>query len=202
MSTSNYSENSSSNPGPGGGGQVGGPNSHPHQRLADATQIVYSWLPHSKALGASSTVAIRVRNASLTDVVGGQPGSNSAYLSSLAAAASVIHDEKKDSEEEDERIDESTRSTRNKNLLLMHAPQCRVEASIYGYGLPLQATPISTKYSPLLPYNHRSSANKIINSDILQHLDFQCGKDWSTVNFDTLMRLPYAPEAFWCQSTS
>ena len=97
MSTSNSAENSS-NISSGSGGQ-GGPNSQ--QRLADATQIVYSWLPHSKALGASSTVAIRVRNASLTNV--GRPSNyqlnNATYNNNSSA---VIHDEKKYNEEEED----------------------------------------------------------------------------------------------------
>lgn len=192
MSTSNSAENSS-NISSGGGGQ-GGPNSQPHQqRLADATQIVYSWLPHSKALGASSTVAIRVRNASLTNV--GRPNNyqlnNTTYNNSSSA---VIHDEKKYNEEE---RDESARNNNINNNLLLHAPQCRVEASIYGYGLPLQATPISTKYSPLLPYNHQaksSTTSRLIGNShhdgMNNILDFQCGKDWSTVHFDTMMSLP------------
>jgi len=167
MSTSNSENNTPS----GGQGAI-----------PDATQIVYSWLPHSKALGASSTVAIRVRNASLTGVK--QPnGSNSIYPS-----AAPIYDEKKYNEEDEK--DEST--SRNNNNLLLYAPECRVEASIYGYGLPLQAAPICTKYFPLLPYDCKGSDHDT-NSDgslTSQHADFKCGKDWSTVTFDSLVSLP------------
>jgi hypothetical protein len=169
MSTSNSENNNALS----GGAQ--GSNNH------DATQIVFSWLPHSKALGASSTVAIRVRNASLTDA-GLSNGTSSMYPS-----PAVVNDEKKYNEED--------ASTRNTNNLLLYAPQCRVEASIYGYGLPLQAAPISTKYSSLLPYNHNNNSHHVIKKNGVlpssyQHLDFMCGKDWSTVTFDTMVSLP------------
>jgi hypothetical protein len=178
MSTSN-SENS--NP---ISGFAQGTNNRPqqHERLTDATQIVYSWLPHSKALGASSTVAIRFRNASLTGV--GQPNGSS----SIYPPATSINDEKKYNDEEDE-------SNRNYNNLLLYAPECRVEASIYGYGLPLQAAPISTKYSPLFPYNYSNNNHHVMNKNGIllssqQHADFMCGKEWSTVTFDTMVSLP------------
>ncbi|KAL7498266.1 hypothetical protein ACHAWT_009221 [Skeletonema menzelii] len=141
--------------------------------ITDATQLVYSWLPHSKALGASSTVAIRVRNASLSDAR--QPNRSSSVYPSAAS----INDEKKYNGEDDE-IDESARNNFN---LLLYAPECRVEASIYGYGLPLQAAPVSTKYAPLLPYNHNGNYHDA-------NLTSQCGKDWSTVTFDSMISLP------------
>ena len=184
MSTSNSVENSNNN---STGGQGGPNNSHPHQqRLADATQIVYSWLPHSKALGASSTVAIRVRNASLTGV--GQANRYDSSMYHPPPSSASINDEKKYNEAKED--DESTKNN-NHNLLLLYAPECRVEASIYGYGLPLQAAPISTKFSPLLPYNnHTTNSGSGIIPSSQQHADFKCGKDWSTVTFDTMVSLP------------
>lgn len=151
--------------------------------IADATQIVYSWLPHS-TLGASSTVAIRVRNASLLDARKPTPGSISSILPS--AAASIINDEKKGSDEKDA-------TSKPDSHLLLFAPECRVEASIYGYGQSLQAAPISTKYCPLLPYNYNDNhheANSYNGNLSSQTVDFMCGKDWSTVTFDSMVSLP------------
>ena len=130
----------------------------------DATQIVYSWLPHSTALGASSTVAVRVRNASLTGV--GVRNNNTFMPPSL-------EDEKKYNEGGDFTMNHANRL------------ECRVDASIYGHGLPLQASAISTKYSSLIPYNDESNNNLYSN-----HPDFACGKEWSTATFDTLVSLP------------
>lgn len=142
--------------------------------ITDATQIVYSWLPHS-TLGASSTVAIRVRNASLLDA------RKSTESSSIYPSVASINDEKKVSEEKDA-------TSKPDSQLLPYAPECRVEASIYGYGLSLQAAPISTKYRPLLPYNYNENNHEANYSS--QNADFMCGKDWSMVTFDSMVSLP------------
>ena len=137
----------------------------------DGTQIVYSWLPHSTALGASSTVALRVRNASLNDT-----GQLNDITSRNSYTSTLQEDEKKYNEGESNNNDSS-------DYL-----ECRVEASIHGMGLPLQAAPISTKYSSLLPYgNSSSSTNTLMYS---HHPDFACGKEWGTATFDTLLSLP------------
>ena len=137
------------------------------QLSKDATQIVYSWLPHSTALGASSTVALRVRNASLT----GMGPRRTSYNNGMPASAPSLEDEKKYNEGE---------LSSNNNL------ECRIEASLYGFGLPLQVVPISTEYSSLIPYNDNGDSNTIYS----HHPDFACGKEWSTATFDTLMSLP------------
>eukprot|EP00584_Thalassiosira_punctigera_P012387 CAMPEP_0172564870 /NCGR_PEP_ID=MMETSP1067-20121228/106003_1 /TAXON_ID=265564 ORGANISM="Thalassiosira punctigera, Strain Tpunct2005C2" /NCGR_SAMPLE_ID=MMETSP1067 /ASSEMBLY_ACC=CAM_ASM_000444 /LENGTH=74 /DNA_ID=CAMNT_0013355645 /DNA_START=11 /DNA_END=231 /DNA_ORIENTATION=- len=69
MSANNPSANARGIGGVHGGvhGGGGGVSSYP-QLSKDGTQISYPWLPHSTALGASSTVAFRVRNASLSGV--------------------------------------------------------------------------------------------------------------------------------------
>ena len=59
------------------------------------TQIVYSWLPHSTALGASSTVVLRVRNASLNDT--GQLNDTTSRNNYIT---STLQDEKKYNEGE------------------------------------------------------------------------------------------------------
>jgi len=140
----------------------------------DGTQIVYSWLPHSTALGPSSTVAVRIRNASLNDV----HKVTTTYNSHMP----TLQDEKKYSEVND---NEYITNSSNNNI------ECRVEASIHGMGLPLQAVPISTKYSHLLPFNkqHNDTSNNT-SSMLYSHPDFMCGKEWCTATFDTLLSLP------------
>ena len=137
------------------------------QLSKDGTQIVYSWLPHSTALGASSTVALRVRNASLAGLIGPRRAGN--------APVAPLDDEKKCNEGE---------ASSNDNL------ECRVEASIYGMGLPLQAAPISTKYSSLIPYNGDDNSAAMTTLMYSHHPDFARGKAWSAATFDTLISLP------------
>jgi len=137
----------------------------------DGTQIVYSWLPHSTALGPSSTVAVRIRNASLNYDVH--------KVNTYNSHMPTLHDEKKYSEGDS---DGYIINSSNNNV------ECRVEASIYGMGLPLQAVPISTKYSHLLPFNKSQYNNN--SKSIYQHPDFMCGKEWGTATFDTLLSLP------------
>ena len=132
----------------------------------DGTQVVYSWLPHSTALGPTSTVAVRIRNASLNDVH---------RVTTYNSHMPTLQDEKKYSEGDTEYINSSSNNV-----------ECRVEASIHGMGLPLQAVPISTKYSYLVPFNNTSNRT----SSIYQHPDFMCGKEWGTATFDTLLSLP------------
>jgi len=142
------------------------------QLSKDATQILYSWLTHSTALGASSTVAVRVRNASLTGI--GLTSGNCTMMMS-ASSPPPLGDEKKYNE------GEMASGSNNDHL------ECRVEASLFGFGLPLQAVPISTKYSSLIPYNQGDRRNTTFYS---QHPDFACGKEWATATFDTLISLP------------
>lgn len=135
------------------------------QLSKDAKEIVYCWLPHSTALGASSTVTFRVRNASLTDV-GSLAGWNN------NSAVTLLENEKKNNGGEFD--------------LTNYYPECRVEASLFGMGLPLQAAPVSTRYSSLIPYNGDSGNIPVRNFSHLS--DF--GKDWATATFDTALHLP------------
>ena len=153
MSTSNDSENPRS-------GDV---------EITDATQqIIYSWLPHSKALGASSTVTFSVRNAYLT-------GAWQRNTPNVITSNSPMNEEKKYDLEL--RNDEASGNVNNN---LLYAPECRVEASIFGYGLPLQAAPFSTTYSPLL-----SQKNYGVN-----HFDLRSEEYGSKVTFDSMISLP------------
>jgi len=144
------------------------------QQSKDGTQIIYSWLPHSTALGASSTVALRVRNASLTGA-----GSVNMGHFTMPPAVSSLGDETKYNEGEQ-----------------LHPnpqyPECRVEASLYSMGLPLQAAPISTKYAPLLPYNDNGNGNDNASNmnNRSMHPDFANGKEWGTATFDKRISLP------------
>ena len=139
----------------------------------DGTQIIYSWLPHSTALGASSTVAIRVRN--LNDVCQRREELHN-YM------PTTLQDEKKYSESSS-----SGESSYSSDYL-----ECRVEASIHSMGLPLQAAPISTKYTSLVPYYNNTNNNNNNNTSLYahHHSDFACGRDWGTATFDTLLSLP------------
>jgi hypothetical protein len=141
------------------------------QLSKDATEIIYSWLPHSTALGASSTVTFRVRNASLTDI---GPLASAGWYAQNGVIPS-LEDEKKINEGE---LLENT----------IYYPECRVEASLYGMGLPLQAVPISTRYSPLIPYNNNNTTNRHNFSHFTN--DFARGKEWGTSAFDTSISLP------------
>ena len=69
-------------------------------------------------------------------------------------------------------------------------PECHVEASLYGMGLPLQAVPISTKYSPLIPYNGSGNSRREYTNNFSNFTDFACGKEWATATFDMSISLP------------
>ncbi len=135
----------------------------------DGNEIIYSWLPHSTAFGASSTVAFRVRNASLTNT-----GSH-AWVFNARGVLPTLEDEKKN----------------NDDLPNYDDLECHVEASLFGLGLPLHAVPISTRYSPLIPYNDsREHDNNYTIRNFSQFTDFACGKEWATATFDASISLP------------
>ncbi|KAL9184641.1 hypothetical protein ACHAXT_012611 [Thalassiosira profunda] len=134
-------------------------NTYP-QLSKDATQVIYPWLPHSTALGAASTVAVRVRNASLAGM--------NLRVGRGNDARAPIADEKKLSEGD---------------LSRSHQLECRVEASVCGHGLPLQAAAVSTRYSSLVPYDNSAMRYS-------QHPDFACGNEWAAASFDALVSLP------------
>jgi hypothetical protein len=135
----------------------------------DGNDIIYSWLPHSAAFGASSTVSFRVRNASLTHT-----GSHAAGFCA-SGVLPTLEDEKKS----------------NEDLPNYYYPECHVEASLFGLGLPLHSVPISTRYSPLIPYNDPlEHINNYTIRNFSQFTDFECEKEWATATFDASIRLP------------
>ncbi|KAL7521609.1 LOW QUALITY PROTEIN: hypothetical protein ACHAWX_006287 [Stephanocyclus meneghinianus] len=106
---------SSSNTGNEASSNTLAPNTnHPH--------VQFSWLP-SLALGASSTVAIRIQSASLTAPV---------------CSCLMGQDEKKDEHDVDDGEGIAVSSRR-----------CRIEASIHLFGDEIQACPIGTRCVPI-----------------------------------------------------
>ena len=119
----------------------------------DGTRVVYSWLPHSTAPSASSTVSIRVRSAYLPDADGGGGDDGGRYYlrrRRRGRGRGGIRDD-----DVEEKFNEGggmpSSSSSSSYSRECDRPECLVEASVYGMGLPLQSCPVSTRYSPLLP---------------------------------------------------
>ncbi len=192
------------------------------QSQRDGSQIIYSWLPHSTALGASSTVNFKVRNAHLTfgndgDKIGGGIGvlilmdakNEAKEASDFVNYHSIVNDEKKHNESIApniilERNDYSNATTSWSNH------ECRVEASLYAFGLPMQAAPISTRHAPLQPFqppmepassaSQQQRQQQLIPQPLQSTMHrnrydvsnpyFARGQEWATVSFDTVLSLP------------
>jgi len=192
------------------------------QSKLDGSQIFYSWLPHSTSLGASSTVNFKVRNANLTvgmDQNGNGGGigvlnmlharSRARGLSNSVHQHSKVDDEKKHNDS----IRESVLLERNHGAnatTTWSSHECRVEASIYAFGLPLQAAPISTRHASLQPFqppmepatqpsqqqHHQQPIPPLLQSTSHSNLYdasnpfFARGKEWATATFDMVVSLP------------
>ena len=84
----------------------------------------------------------------------------------------------------------------------IYTHECRVEASLHAFGLPLQAAPISTRHAPLIPLEYpmesissahltlRPVSSKKWNALDVSHPEYACGKEWATAAFDTIVSLP------------
>lgn len=182
------------------------------QSKHDGSQIFYSWLPHSTALGATSTVNFKVRNANLTfgmDQNGNGGGIGILNMLHSKIRARGVDDEKKHNDS----IRESVLLERNDGAnatTTWSSHECRVEASIYAFGLPLQAAPISTRHAPLQPFHppmepatppsqlqhHQQLIPPLLQSTSHSNLYdasnpyFARGKEWATATFDTVVSLP------------
>ena len=124
-----------------------------------------------------------MRNASLTFPSGCYHSS-----SSNSGGFSSLNDEKKSNDASSGGEGGLDAPPNNNNNM----QNCRVEASLHGFGLPLQAAPISTRYAPLVLYNdnyplHHGGFN---GSNMVSHVDYSCGVEWATASFDTFVSLP------------